>query len=1027
MVKHFCPITGLELYTRPEWQRHKIGSDYTVDFWVIGDSIIYTRPAGNVNLKTIKSSLLIDEAVASHVAGGTGRYIQIEDYSQLHSVSFDARKHFADYYANNRRVEAVFLCNLSPLMNLAIKIGKRFAFPGLTIFTGGYYRHAVEKALEICEARGLPKGTFVFNQPLKYREESKTLSPVALLTNPQWEIKTHDFTCQNVVIDQKILFSMPEGHLNARHIPLIHNVHTSVMQQADFDYIVEDASKMSGFTRKSLQLLVKYVLSLHRENPFRMYVISGANALIATAAKMTHPFTPFAIRTAGDINTAFEMIRQDQKNQHTAPKTQEEHPDSQIQRYIDDLLLFIGSINWEKEGIESEAGEFDPDHPFASIFNSIAIIKEELDDLTARRRENELTIRENEEKYSKLFLYSNDAIFINDLDGRILDVNNKAVEISGYSKSELLALNIHDLQARKSLESSHTALEAMKEDGFVNFEIECMKKNGERFSAEVSSNIFEIKGQKIVQMLMRDITQRKEAEAVLRNYRTLVETMNDGMAIVDPQLHIRYANKALCKMTGYHADEIIGRPAIDFLDEKNQQRLEAEISEWPQDDTHIFEIDLTGKDNQSISAIVSPTSIYNDEGEFTGFMGIVTDISDLNKARWEKDHLQAQLFHSQKMEAIGALAGGVAHDFNNYLTIILGCADLMQVKKDDRIKQEKYIQEIKNAAEHSAALTRQLLAFSRRQILEKTTININQVIANMGKMLRRLIGENIELQTTLAPELRQVHADPGQIEQIILNLAVNARDAMPDGGRLRIITENTVIDEFYRRRFPYAQAGDFVCMTFEDNGCGMKPDVVENIFEPFFSTKVAGQGTGLGLAVVYGVVKQHDGWIDVYSEPSHGSRFTIYLPVQTSLAGRAGEKKAASHKAAPSEYQGSGEWILVVEDQKEVREMIISVLEMNGYQVASADSIAAARKLNAEKKEGFSLLFSDVILSDGNGIDLAIAITADHPDTKVLLSSGYTEEKSRIDIIEKNRFHFLQKPYPIAAMLEKVSEALNHQ
>lgn len=351
MEKHFCPITGLEVYTRPEWQRQKIGSDYTVDFWVIGDSIIYTRPAGNVNLKTIKSSLRIDEAVADHIAGGTGRYIQIEDYSQLHSVTFDARKHFADYYANNTRVEAVFLCNLSPLMSLAIKIGKRFAFPGLAIFTGGYYRHAVEKALEICGESGLPKGAFVFDQPLRYRDESKSLSPVALVTNPQWDIKIPDFTCQNVVIDQKILFSRPEGHLTAEHIPLIHAVHTSVMEQADFDYIVEDASKLSGFTRKSLQLLVKDVLRMHRENPFRMYVMSGANALISTAAKMTRPFTPFAVRTAVDINSAFDMIRQDRQNKHAAPKRQEEHPDIPMQRYIDDLLYLSAASTGKRRGL----------------------------------------------------------------------------------------------------------------------------------------------------------------------------------------------------------------------------------------------------------------------------------------------------------------------------------------------------------------------------------------------------------------------------------------------------------------------------------------------------------------------------------------------------------------------------------------------------------------------------------------------------------------------------------------------------
>ncbi len=1016
-VTHFCPVTGLEVVTRPEWQDREIGDDYKVSYWIIGDSILYTRPVGNVNLQAIRSSLRTDDAVAAHIASGTGRYVQIEDYSQLHNVSIEARKYFIDYFNTNDRLAALFLCNLSHLMNIAIRIGKRFAFPGLPVFTGEPYCHAIKKALEICDAEGLPQGSFAFGRSLTYLGDGETLSPVVIASSPEWEFKTSEYASKSVVIDNDILLSTPEGQLQTEHVPLVDNIHNSVIRRAHFDYLIVDASKMSGIKSKSRLLLMKYMVNLHRDAPFRMYILFGANPLISTAVKMSRPFMPFTTAVARDLNEAFEIVRQDRLDRHQAPSIDPELDDHHIQRYVDDLLLFIGGINWEKEGIDPEIEDVAPDHPFGSVFRSVRLIKEELDDLTARRRESE-------QKYSNLFLYSKDCIFIHDMGGNILDVNNKALELFEYSKPEMLALNVLDLHPREALDNSHAAFEIISKEGFVNFEIEFETKTGKRFPGEVSSSIYEINGQKVVQALVRSIAQRKEAEAVLRNYRALVETMNDGMAIIDQQLSITYVNNALCRMTGFTAEEMVGRPAIDFLDKENQQRLEAEVVNWPQTDTPVFEIDWVGKDGRTLSSIVSPTPMLNEEGEFAGFMGIVTDVSDLKKARREKEQIQAQLYHSQKMEAIGTLAGGVAHDFNNYLTTILGCTDLMLLNKDNPEKLEKFIGDVRSAAERSAGLTRQLLAFSRRQVLEKKPVDLNHVVGRMEEMLQRLIGENIELQTALAPDLSRINADPAQMEQVFLNLAVNARDAMPGGGKLRIITENTRVDEFYSRQYTYARTGDFVCMTFEDNGSGMPPEVAENIFEPFFTTKTPSQGTGLGLAVVYGVVKQHGGWINVYSEPSRGTRFQVYLPAGKGPVDHAVEQASEDPGTGRHELKGIGQRILLVEDQQEVREMIVSVLQMQGYHVETAASISEAGDLIASGSERFDLLFSDVILPDGNGIDLAREITADHPNIKVLLSSGYTEEKARVDIIEENRFHFLQKPYPIEKMLKKISEAL---
>ncbi len=521
----------------------------------------------------------------------------------------------------------------------------------------------------------------------------------------------------------------------------------------------------------------------------------------------------------------------------------------------------------------------------------------------------------------------------------------------------------------------------------------------------------------------------KQARKQQVQYQKLIETMNDGLAIIDPELHIAFVNPALCRMTGYAAEEIIGRPAIDFLDDQNQEKLEEEVSNWTDRDRHVFEVDVLGKNGRAISTIVSPKPIYDADGEFAGFLGIVTDVTDLKKAEKEKELAQTQLLQSQKLEAIGTLAGGIAHDFNNYLTTILGSIDLIQMKMDRPESLKKNLAHIRHAAESSAALTRQLLAFGRVQMLEMTPINLNRVVPVIEMMLKRLIGENIQLITRLSPDLKPVKADFGQMEQVIMNLAVNARDAMPDGGCLYLKTDNVVIDAAVAQRISDAAAGEFVRLTVEDTGSGMDNPTLEKIFDPFFSNKALGQGTGLGLSVVYGVVKQHQGWINVYSEPGRGTAFNIYLPVSAGAASDIQSDAGGETGIETCPYAGNQQRVLLIEDQPEVREVVNIALTESGYIVREAATLREAEALMAQEDENFDLLFSDVILPDGNGMEFAVKITGRNPEIKVLLSSGYTEEKSRPDTIAQKHFHFLQKPYPLTVMLETVNRILsgNHE
>lgn len=514
----------------------------------------------------------------------------------------------------------------------------------------------------------------------------------------------------------------------------------------------------------------------------------------------------------------------------------------------------------------------------------------------------------------------------------------------------------------------------------------------------------------------------KQAQQQREQYQKLVETMNDGLAIIDPRLHVSYVNPALCRMTKYRAEEIVGRPAIDFLDEENQRKLEYEVTHWVDLDRHIFEIDWTVKNGAKLSTIVSPKPLYDAQGEFAGFLGIVTDVTQLKQAEKEKELAQAQLLQAQKLEAIGTLAGGVAHDFNNYLTTILGSVDLITMKNDLPENIRKHIQNIRRAAELSASLTRQLLAFGRVQMLQMTAIDLNTVINDISPMLGRLIGENITLTTRLAPDLKTITADFGQMEQIIMNLAVNARDAMPGGGTLLLATANAVIDADRARKMKHAVPGEYVCLSVEDTGEGMDAETVDRIFDPFFSSKAPGHGTGLGLSVVYGVVKQHHGWIDVDSAPGRGARFHIYLPVSGGAASAATTHRKEAMRDA---HEGKAQRILLIEDQPEVRNVVRLALTENGYRVFEAATLADAEAVMAAAGQGFDLVFSDVILPDGNGIDFAAQVIHRHPDIRVLMSSGYTEETSRPDTIAEKEFYFLQKPYPLGQMLDTVRRILS--
>ncbi len=516
--------------------------------------------------------------------------------------------------------------------------------------------------------------------------------------------------------------------------------------------------------------------------------------------------------------------------------------------------------------------------------------------------------------------------------------------------------------------------------------------------------------------LQQEIDERRRAEEALRKseekYRNIFENIAEGIYQTSPEGEILLLNPAMVKMLGYDsANELMQINAeARYQSPADRRKFKDLMEKYGQ--VKGFEVNWKRKDGTTLIVREKAHVVRDDEGKILYYEGTIEDITEHNL-------LEKQLLQSQKMEAIGTLVGGIAHDFNNILTAIQGYTQLalMTVLEDD--PSYRALNGIRKAAIHATNLIRQLLLFSRRQPMELTPLDLNKVIDDLTKMLNRLIGEEISLNTHLESELWTVKADAGSAEQAITNLVVNARDALPEGGEITIKTENVPVDKEYCKTYRDARPGKFVCLSIQDTGVGMDQATIERIFEPFFSTKGVGKGSGLGLSVVYGIVKQHEGWINVESSPGNGVIFRIYLPA---VFVRPREKQETS--VSLESFKGEGERILLVEDEKFVRDSSTKMLSENGYVVSAVANIQEALDIFEREEGNFDLIFCDVVLPDGRGPKLVEWLLKRNPEIRVVFTSGYSREKSNWRAIQKGGYQFLSKPYLLADLLKSLKEIL---
>jgi two-component system, cell cycle sensor histidine kinase and response regulator CckA len=619
----------------------------------------------------------------------------------------------------------------------------------------------------------------------------------------------------------------------------------------------------------------------------------------------------------------------------------------------------------------------------------------------------------------QLFESAPEGIAIIGAEQRIVRVNREFSRIFGYSLEEAVGQSLETLVPPDRVSESRFIQRMVAKAININVETTRLRKDGSTVDVSIlGTPIHGTEAHPAVYLIYRDITESKRAERALTEseskFRAVAETAASAICIHDGRRFL-YANKACEHISGYTRDEFVAKPPFTLLDAISLEHVRE--SELPLDAPMRGEIGILSKNagTRWIDAIANRI-------QFEGRSAVLVtgvDVTDRKRTEEALRSSEAQLRQSQKMEAVGRLAGGVAHDFNNLLTVIKGYSELAMEEISESDPLYAGVKEIQRAADRAASLTRQLLAFSRRQVLAPKVLDLNHLVTDTQKLLRRLMGEDVELITALDPQLGSVRADPHQIEQVLMNLAVNAKDAMPQGGEFTIETANIEFDRDNTREHVRVKSGAYVMLAVSDTGTGMDAETCSHVFEPFFTTKEQGKGTGLGLSTVYGIVKQSGGYIWAESEPGSGSSFKIYLP-------RVGEvaERPPARQMRPEAHRGI-ETILLVEDEAGVRALIRQVLQRHGYTVLDC-SHGGEALLAAERHQGhIQLLLTDVVLPQMNGRELAERLLGARTDMKVLYMSGYTDEAIAHHGVLTPGSAFVQKPFTNEALARKVREVLD--
>ena len=639
-----------------------------------------------------------------------------------------------------------------------------------------------------------------------------------------------------------------------------------------------------------------------------------------------------------------------------------------------------------------------------------------------RSKQTEIALRESEAQFRSLVESTSDWIWCTDKDAVYTYASPRVKELLGYEPEEIVGRTPFDFMPEEDRGKVADRREKLTEqyEPIVALENTFRHKDGYSVVLEASGlpiigESGELLGYRGVD---RDITQRKQAEDELRFKNRVFESGITANSAADSDGNITHVNSAFLKIWGYDEEkEVIGKQVSFFIkDIADAEKIILHLDEFGE-----WEGEYQGikKDGSTFKAYGLATIVQNEKAEKIGYQSVVLDITDRKRAEQDREKLYTQLQQAQKMESVGRLAGGVAHDFNNMLSVILGHTEMALAQLDSTNALFPDLREIQKAAQRSADLTRQLLAFARKQTVTRKTLELNNIVGGMLSMLNRLIGEDIDLLWEAGNDLWLIKMDPSQIDQILANLCVNARDAINGVGNVTIKTRNTVLDDIYCAGRPGSIPGEYVELSVSDSGCGMEEQVLGYVFEPFFTTKQSGHGTGLGLSTVYGIVKQNEGFIDIWSKSGEGTTFWIYLPRYTGETQRDESTNTVHFKAFHQKV------ILLVEDEPAILDLGKMMLEKLGYQVLTAGTPSEAIKIAEAHKGSMDILITDVIMPEMDGRNLSEKLLAHYPELKCVFMSGYTADVIAHHGVLQENMHFIQKPFTLKELGSVLSQVVD--
>ncbi len=635
------------------------------------------------------------------------------------------------------------------------------------------------------------------------------------------------------------------------------------------------------------------------------------------------------------------------------------------------------------------------------------------------------------ETYRNLFQNAQVGIFRTTIEnGKILECNKKMAWMYGFKNREKFLEKFIAIDYYVNKKTRHNLISELKKKGEVrNFEANFYKKDGSTFWGKFSSRINEEEGW--LEGVIEDITEQKKAEEKLKSSenfnRSIIENSRDCIKILDLEGNLVFMSKGGQKLL--QIDDInkyLHKSWLDFWKGKDHENALMAFNKAKNGEEGYFEGFCPTEKGEEKWWGIKITPIYNKNNNIDRLLAVSRDITEKIKFEKKRKKLQKRILQSKKLESIGTLAGGVAHDFNNILTVLKVTSEILLQRFDKSDKNYDDIKTILDSTIRAEKLTNQLLVFSREKNMIFKNVNLNNVIKDIIKMLKRLIKENVDIKVDLQEELYSINADSNQLEEVIINLAVNAQDAMPEGGKLFIRTRNVQLDEEKVKTIPYSKPGRYVRMDFEDTGFGIDPDIINKIYDPFFTTKGVTEGTGMGLSVVMGIIKKHNGFINVYSEPNEGTLFKIYLPVskKENINEKLSIKKDKEISKNGNDLKGRNETILIIEDEEAILELLKDSLKKYNYKYYTAKTGKEGVRIFKKNRGEIDLLISDIVLPDKNGLDIANQLVEKKNDLKVILSSGYSKDKTLYKKIQDKGYEFIQKPFSISKLLVLIKKVL---